>query len=213
MKISHRILAGLALVAAAGASHATTVTLSTTLDLTQSGLGGGGFVSAGQGFSPDPFTPFALEVGDTLDFTIDFLGNQSLTLYGPDLIWAFIYADTVSQVTGTGTLDLFDSNGIAFLSSNPLVSTEGDVHYGQQFTSGDFNGGYPPVLTFYGLHFNGTITGYSGGVTSRLYSEPELVTNSVGAAVVPEPATWVLLMVGLGIAGASMRRRRAVVAA
>ncbi len=160
-----------------------------------------------------------LAVGDTLDYTIDFLNDQSLTMTNLSLVWAFIYADTPSQVTGTGSLSFLDSTGSAFLTSLAKTDTEGDVHFGQFFESGDFLGGLPSTITFYGVRYVGTIEAYvpsdplnppNPAITERNYSEPafymsaDQLTTNIGA--VPEPSSFVVF--GMGIVGLAMMRNK-----
>jgi hypothetical protein len=216
MQTSIRTLAvalGAIVLSGAFAAQASTVTISQTLDLTQAkATPGPGF----QGWSDTPAfnggVNFDLAEGDALDFTIDFLGAQTLTLTNASFLWAFIYSGSpVSDVTGTGTLSLLDGSGTAFLTSNSKTSTEGSVHFGQQFNPADFTGGLPASLTFSGLRFVGTLDDYvEVGVTTRNYNNPAFFLNTdeaiIGGAV-PEPGTWALMIGGFGMAGAMLRRR------
>jgi hypothetical protein len=209
-------LASLAAVALAQSATAATITVNQTLDLTQpKTLPGPGF----QGWqSPPAFNGgfnVAIAEGDTFDFTIDFLGSQTLTLANASALWAFSYADVGSDVTGTGTLALLDAAGNAFLTSNSFTSTEGFVHFGQYFNSGEFAGGLPASITFSGLRYVGTVDDYiDAGVTTKNYDNPGFYfvadRMAVGGAV-PEPASWALMIAGFGLVGSAMRRRVAKV--
>jgi len=200
------------------AAQAATVTVDQTLDLTAPKfIPGPGF----QGWQDTPAfnggLSFDLSEGDTLDYTIDFLGAQTLTLMNATSLWAFIYSGSPSSdVTGTGTLSLLDSNGDAFLTSNIKVSTEGSVHFGQDFGNADFAGGLAGSLMFSGLRYVGTLDDYVlDGTTTRSYNTPAFFLNADDAivgGVVPEPATWAMMIIGFGAAGSMIRRRKAVVA-
>jgi PEP-CTERM motif len=208
--VSKFVVFGLA-VALAGPATAATFTAFTTLDLTQTNFAPSGFT----GVDNNAFTPISgtLAAGDTFDYTIDFKGSQTLTLFNASTLWAFSYSGAPSStVTGTGTLSFLDSSGNAFLTSSVKTSSENSVHFGQIFNSADFAGGLPATLTFYGVHYVGTLDSYGDpNVTSREYNRPALyfVADRNAIAVgVPEPASWALMIAGFGLTGAAMRRRR-----
>ncbi|MBC7519624.1 MAG: PEPxxWA-CTERM sorting domain-containing protein [Sandarakinorhabdus sp.] len=210
-KARYSLFVGLSALALAvpGMAGAAAFTAVTTLDLSKAGFAATGFTYA-QG-SP-AFTPVSgtLAVGDTLDFTINFKGAQTLTLVNPTLLWAYIYASTSSDVTGTGTLSLLGPGGAAFLTSTVKTDTEGVVHFGQNFGPGDFTA-LPAVLTFSGLHYVGTVDAYLAGMTSRDYATPTFAFDADGHSTngtVPEPASWAMLIAGFGLVGAAARRRR-----
>ena len=54
-----------------------------------------------------------------MDYTVQFLPGQSLTLVNPTTLWSFIFADTSTDVTGTGTLALLQQpDQLALLRSD-----------------------------------------------------------------------------------------------
>lgn len=193
---------------------AATVSVNQTLDLALTAFaptGWSGVVGA-PAFSAPFLVPIA--VGDTFDFTIDFASTQTLTLTNTSLLWAFAYADTPSSnVTGTGTLSLLDASGNALLSSNVLTTTEGSIHFGQQFGNSDFGGALSGSVSFYGLRYTATLDSYDEpGLTVRNYSVPAFyfVADSNSVALVPEPETYALMLAGLGLVGFVARRSAAV---
>jgi hypothetical protein len=203
--------AGLAMLAASPAT-ATIVTVAVTLDINNTHLGRFGYAEAGHAFQPSAPAPFSLGIGDTLDYTIDFLDNQSLTLADPRVIWAYVNTVTgqaSTSVQGEGYLQLIDSDGSVIIESNMLSSNEYFDHFGQQFTTAAFVGGLPSNIAFYGVRFVGTVIAYGDpSVTSRLYSRPDLVTVTGFPSGVPEPANRAMLIAGFGLVGAIARRRR-----
>lgn len=191
---------------------AATITVSTALDVAAINAGQNGFTGGVQGTPPfdAPFS-VTLAAGDTFDFSIDFLGAQTLTIVNPTSLWAFSYADLATEVTGTGTLSLLDSVGGVLWTSNVKTDTEGDAHFGQYFDASDF-AGLPGTVTFGGLRYVGTVNAYvDPTVTVRTYDTPAFYFNadSFSVSAVPEPGTWSLTALGVLAIGLSKRRRRA----
>jgi hypothetical protein len=200
------------LAAAPAAASAATVVVNQTLDLNQAGFASSGFTYSPVSAAGPPFSVDIAE-GDTFDLTIDFVGQQQLTLTGPVTIWALAYGSPVSQVTGTGTLSLLDTSGAVILTSNVKTDTEGDVHFGQYFNDPDFAGGLPGTLTFGGVHYVGTLDDYADpALTSRTYDQGvSLVLDARGISVsqgVPEPGAWAMALLGLAGIGAALRGTR-----
>ena len=209
---AHLVLATAALLAsalattAAGAATAPTVaigptaTIHLTLNAALIADTGNGFTGSVQGapaFAP-PFS-FSLAEGDTLDYTVQFLPGQSLTLVNPSLLWSLIFADVSSDVTGTGRLQLLNSAGQALYTSATKTDTEGEAHYGQYFGADEF-AGLPSTITFSGLRYVGTVVDYlEPGVTTRNYYDANFSFGADSFALsVPEPGTSALLLAGLG---------------
>lgn len=196
---------------AAAPAMAALVTVSTTLSTADIVPGLSGFTGGVQG-SP-PFTPpysVQLAEGDTFDYTISFLPGQQLTINNLSFIWAFSYADVISQVTGTGSLSLLDSTGSPLYTSNAKTDTEGDVHFGQFFNNSDFTS-LPASVTFSGLRFIGTVDDYvEPGVTVRTYDNPAFYFNAGSFTAVPEPTTMVAgaLLLPFGLQGIRHLRNR-----
>jgi hypothetical protein len=197
---------GLAVPAFAANTAVVEVTLDTSFiepgnlpgDFTGSATGG-----FGPAFSVD------LAVGDTLDITIDFAGDQTLTIEGLDLIWAFSFANLETDVEGTGMFQFLKADGRVLLESLEKTSVEGSVHFGQIFYAEDFPG-LPDSITFSGVRYIGTVVSYiDPGIGSRAYDAAGLSFDSAGfTAAVPEPGTWALMLAGVGLIGAAAARRR-----
>lgn len=192
--------ATLAVFGLAGGASATTVVVNQTLDLAQAGFTTPGFTYApSSAFSPG--FSVQLAVGDTFDFTIDFMGTQALTLINASQLWAYAYANQSSDVTGTGQLSLLDGTGAALLTSDLKTDTEGVVHFGQYFNSSDFAGGLPATLTFSGVRYVGTVDAYAEpGLTVRTHDSASFSFTADAHLVsgVPEPESVLLMLAGLG---------------
>jgi hypothetical protein len=211
--MSKRILrAGLAAIVLgmAGSAQAATIALNQTLDITQpKAIPGPGF----QGWQGSPAFnggySFDLAEGDIFDFTLDFLGAQSLTFSSTSFLWAFSYSGSpTSDIVGTGTLSLLDGLGNVIETSFLKTSTEGSAHFGQQFGAADFASGLSGSITFSGLRYTGTLDDYlEPGLTTRNYADNPGFFFNANTAAVPEPASWALMIAGFGLVGSAMRRR------
>ncbi|WP_230487612.1 PEPxxWA-CTERM sorting domain-containing protein [Novosphingobium sp. ES2-1] len=92
-------------------------------------------------------------------------------------------------------------NSITFSSTAPLLIF-GQNMFGPSLTIlADAEPGYQTAL----------ITNSGGTYASRVFSADgsAFSISSVSFSVVPEPATWALMILGIGLAGAALRRRRA----
>ena len=196
----------------ASASAATTAVVNLTLDTAAIVVGTdpGQFTgNAVGGFSP-AFS-VDLSAGDSLDLTIDFKDNQTLTINKLLTIWAFSFADIGSDVKGTGRFQFLDGSGGVLLESLEKTDVEGTVHFGQFFDDVDF-ANLPSTITFSGVRYFGTVVEYlEPSVTTRTYNSPGFAFNAESfTAQVPEPGTWALMLAGVGVLGAAVRRRKAV---
>ena len=172
-------------------------------------------------FQENLLTPFTLEVGDTLDFTLTFTGGQSISLTGDSYVWLLSLTHDGSQaLETTGTLEFLGASGDVLNGPIPISQTDQEVHIGNYYDQSLYRTG-GGAISFSGLRQIITInsaTEIGGGedeidvldVGPREYYSIALDTDGqVGSAVVPEPATWALMIAGFGLAGGALRRRSA----
>ena len=121
---------------------------------------------------------------------------------------------TVMWISG-GTFD-FTSVDLGDVYNNSFSDQGGDVLF--TFTTG--SGSTTQTVTIDGLAGFQTFTFNQTGLLSFSYLPQSTYGPWVQAdnfvldgAVVPEPASWAMLIAGFGLTGAAMRRRRAVFAA
>ena len=209
----------------AAPSHAAVITVNQTLDLTAAkSATAAGF----QGWSGTPAFSGGINVdiaeGDTLDLTIDFLGDQTLTVTGLKWVWALLNAGQGNDVSGSSSFSFLNAAGQSFLGDQK-VSRYGSLNIGDSFFTsfGAFNGALPSPITFSGIHYVGTVDDYiaSSGqvsITSRNYSSASFYFGTavggsavVGTAPVPEPETYAMMMAGLGLLALARRRLGTVI--
>ena len=199
--------AALALTGAATA-QAATVTVHSVLDLTQLNVVNG--VSA-IGSAPD-FASF--RSGDTIILNIDFLGNQTLRLDSILALGGAVLTNIPDCPHSTASLVLnnYSGGGTGAVSSGQYQGCAPQV--GAQFPLGPPGLGGGP-LEFSGVTFTfADLSQSDSGV--RIASGGRLdiagVNGSIGQLAsptgVPEPMVWAMLIVGFGLVGVQVRRRR-----
>ena len=208
----YSVLALTAIMTFCGVVGAATVTVNQTLDISQTENVnfGVGF----QGWQDAPAFDGGVDVqiaeGDTLDLTIRFLTGQSLSLTNPTFAWALLLTNSPnpSQVNGTGAFSFLDASGSPILTSNSKTDDEGDAHFGQQYSGGDFSGGLPSLLTFSGVHYVGVLNSYAVPTESdRHYVSVAFIFGVADVSAVPEPSTFSLICLG-SVSFAVLRSRR-----
>jgi len=116
------------------------------------------------------------------------------------------------QQTGSGTVPITFGNFQAVTSGQNGLTTITDAGLLAAFVNTSFSGFYsvdPPFNAT--LSVNGTPTSLAGAtinIASKVISGSVTYTYTPVGAAVPEPTTWGLMLGGLGLVGASLRRRR-----
>ncbi len=162
--------------------------------------------------------PFNLGVGDTLDFTLTFTGGQSVVLTGDSYLWmVFLTSDEGgASLDTTGTYEFLGASSNVVSGPIPISQDNSFAHVGNYLFESLYRTNSAPI-SFSGIRqiitINGVVNTDPDNIsTSRDYASIALATDGrIGA--IPEPGTWALMIGGFGLAGAWLRRRRAVVAA
>ena len=131
----------------------------------------------------------------------------------------FAWDGNFSQVTKINSLGGLTTVDFSTAEQNPLSRIYGDTWIGVHFGNGaglgaqatgfwKLNAGTAGLATF----LINIAQGSSGAVLYRTGSappiEPPTGGGGTGSGVVPEPASWAMLIAGFGLVGATMRRRR-----
>jgi len=170
-------------------------------------------------------------LGDSRPFTLGF----SFSLSGSTTVQALGYWegmvdasetvgiwDTAGTLLASGTVSQSDAHIGHFLwaSISPLALSAGTYVIGGTYNGGPFASNASGVTTMPGFTWLSDRQVYGSGLnfptvdTGGGYGTngiPEVNFSSTGIGV-PEPATWALMIGGFGLAGASLRRRKAVAA-
>lgn len=200
----------------AGGASASVVTMNATANLALATFTSGS-VQAGNYFGNVAALPLAAPVtvgiGDTFVYRLDFLGNQQLTVQNLSLAWPLVLTQGFGQATTidmAGTLELLAADN-SVVATATKTNSDGSIHIAQIFSGADF--GSPASVTFAGFRYTGTVLAES--VNPRTYDGPTLWFEGRSVSVsefvpnnVPEPGSLALMVLGLGAAGAMLKRRR-----
>jgi len=145
---------------------------------------------------------------DTLDLLVHFYG-----LSGTDT-GAHIHCCTATPDTGTAGV----ATPIPAFPAFPLNVTSGDYHQLFDLTqAASYNPAFVTAKGGVGGAESALLAGLAAGeayftLHTTIYPGGE-IAGFFAPAAVPEPATWALALLGFGVAGAALRRRRTAVVA
>ncbi len=182
-------------------------------------------IGDGNSFAGQLFTLSQATVLTSATFTAVDLGSDPSQ---PSSVnWLFLAADLNTSLPGT--LIASGSSAIASRTLNvDSVNWAGSaVDYGFGLTAvnlaaGSYYFGLQAVSSSFAVYlgsasqFGGAVLSSDGGmswVSTYKGLGGVAVSLSSGTGAVPEPASWAMLIAGFGLVGATMRRRRAVIAA
>lgn len=149
---------------------------------------------------------------------IDIAKNGS---FAGSLVYEFIYQNQTNPTPDTWTtLSGNLNNGIFWATNAALGPTFADANGGQKTLAAWIAGNAGSTLSVYGISI-GVGSGFNGGTFDGAVDNVAL--NFAGgasvnsnfevatvAAAAPEPATWAMMILGMGMAGGALRRRRKV---
>jgi len=131
-----------------------------------------------------------------------------------------LFADMVAQSGQVSRTQYADSRGhFGAIASGAYAPTPAYTDY--QSASSTFNGGATPISQDFTAPFSGPATGQSSflrqvktpGSAYPIAYKFDGSISSVSIGLVPEPATWAMLIIGFGAVGAALRGRRRTAAA
>ena len=119
-------------------------------------------------------------------FTVD------LTATAPARVFSFVL----------GTLDAFNSVTLTFLNSAPQTFTGNQILFGNNTVGTGVSSPPPSGRVTYDFGTSDFLTSITFASTRRAFEIDSL------ASAAPEPAAWALMILGFGIVGSALRRRR-----
>lgn len=158
-----------------------------------SSLGTNAFVfgSSVSGFAAQP------SVGSTGNFGAVMGDGTATFLFAPTSLFAFTL----------GSLDTYNALTLLFVDGTSQTYNGGQIINGLSFPSGNQISGESNGQVRYTVNGGSLIKGVTFNSGSNSFEFDNLATGGLGE--VPEPATWGLMILGLGVAGSMLRRRRA----
>lgn len=118
---------------------------------------------------------------------------------GFDTGFSFFYSSNNTPGTVSVWSGLNSTGSLLATLNLPVNATGGD---------GCFGTGFCPYTPF-GVTFDGTALSVDfAGANNQIAFDDITLGSATPGGVVPEPATWAMMLVGFGMMGASMRYRR-----
>ena len=148
--------------------------------------------------------PVSLDVGDSLDLTINFT-NGPMVVGNGSALWIGLFADSASATLNT-TATMFVLGGSAnMVASANSTQNNSFAHVGNYFPNSAIQTA-AGNMSFAGLRQTLTINS-SDVAGARRYDRAFFYFEALPTAV-PEPQSWAMLIVGFGLVGAMSRQRR-----
>lgn len=136
--------------------------------------------------------------GSTGNFGAVMGGGTATFLFAPTSIFAFTL----------GSLDTYNTLTLLFEDGTSQVYNGGQIINGLSFPSGSQISGELNGQVSFTVNGGSLIKGVTFDSGSNSFEFDNLASGGLGG--VPEPATWGLMILGLGATGTMMRRRRRV---
>ena len=153
-------------------------------------------------------SPVAISDGDQVDLTVSFTQAIAMTGNGSDGFWAALWAiDNNSDFTiDNAVLTL---TGLTGTLANPIsdsgAQSSGHAHIGAFYSDNFIGDGN--TITFTGFNETFNVVSISPNGTDSYYSPFLQVSSGSISAIVPEPETYMMFVIGLFGLAASIRKR------
>jgi len=221
LSTTRAMMGAVAFIGLAGSALANTFTVTQALQPSNIGP-----IGSAQGVELG--SPFTMDVGDTVDLTFTF---DPVTLVGDSFIWGLSFTnDFGASMNVSGTVEFLGASGDLRTGPIPVSQNNSAAHIGIYLFSADYRTG-SGAIAFAGIRQilkidSGESINENGELVPfvpRIFLDARVWTDGVRGSgggggggtpgVIPEPATWAMMIAGFGLVGGVMRRRREALAA
>ncbi|MBW8815052.1 MAG: PEPxxWA-CTERM sorting domain-containing protein [Caulobacterales bacterium] len=144
--------------------------------------------------------------GDTANITVNGLGDEFLKLDSTTVSIGGFATATFLAPTEIATSTNPLSREVVFSQFNP---NQRDILLATAATALDLKHSFGPIGSDFSEWGGGDVIHTSGGdLQISIYTDPSFTFSGQVDRAVPEPATWMLMIGGLGLAGGALRARR-----
>lgn len=174
------------------------------------------FSFAGSFTNPNDVQSFTFDVTSTSLVTLRSFGYAGGTNSVGTVIPSGGFDPVIALFDSTGTLITQNDDGGSNVPADPDTSNNYDSFISQTLGIGTYTASIQAFSNFAngpnlsdGYSGNGSFNGRTTNWAFDILNVNTAIAAPVGA--VPEPATWLMMITGFGLAGASLRRRRTTV--
>jgi hypothetical protein len=147
--------------------------------------------------------------GASFDGKVKFADDYSYVTDVTGLLKGYGNEFQTPDPTASTTINWVWDNGVNFASGASTYGTFLMNGAGSGYTGSDYSNW---VDFTYDYSNPGKLTFSDAGFGNAASSIDQMISGSISAAGVPEPATWALMILGFGAVGGTMRRRRSATA-
>lgn len=158
----------------------------------------------------------AVAAQDTVVWNLTFADNKYLQMNYTSYISMYLQPDTtrIGRESKISQLDVLNLDGsvttLKKTGFRKVSQTQGVL--GDTVWRWSVPQSMPSSIKAVGFRYTETISGFGSGLSQQTFSRPVLDIGTDGGlsihSAVPESQTWVLMLLGFGAVGASLRRQR-----